>query len=282
MGLDLTYYTAILRCPVDQGPLTIHAATAVCTQCRAAYARHATTLLDLLPAEPIPRTGSSAVERANILRYETKFREPFRWMSSPRPWGAMADLPPREVRRVIHQQDLIRHALPSALGDFCDISVGSGRHAIPLLPRARHSVLCEVSVDDLNFVHSVVQDRDNVLMVRCDYLRPPFAPESFDTLLCTDTLIYGLDHEARLLSVLHAMLRPGGRLLGDFKCAWHTNPLRGPYMVSYTWTEVRRLLERAGFRSFQRVDYFQECTWLPLALAKYLLPPTRYFVMAEK
>jgi SAM-dependent methyltransferase len=242
----------------------------------------APALLELMPTRPLERVAVEQVVQANVERYLRKYHEPFHWIQDPVPWAAIDALSPRERGRVDLQARTIRTLLDGDLGDFCDISVGSGRQALPLLDRAGSAVLCELSVDDLNFVHARVASRPHTLLVRCDYLQSPFLPESFDTILCTDTLIYGRDHEQRLLRNLYSMLRPQGRLLADFKCKWHTNPLRGPYMVDYSWREVRDLVEGAGFRRFRRMGYYQEDLLLPPWLVRLLVPPTRYFVLMEK
>jgi len=221
-------------------------------------------------------------ERNNYALYLNKFQEPFTWLNAPKPWAPPESLSPRETRRVALQHAIIEECLPSQLGDFCDVSSGSGRHAIPLISRARTAVLCDVSVDALNYVYAKAGQRPNTFFVRCDFLQSPFAAQTFDTMLCTDTLIYGRDHETRLLGHLHTMLRAGGRLACDFKCKWHTHPIRGRYMTDYSWREVCALLEETGFAWHRKVPYYQEATKLPLRLARLVVPPTRYFVLAEK
>ena len=170
---------------------------------------------------------------------------------------------------------------------LCDISAGPGYYTLEYAASFRYVLHCDLSARALSYAARRASERqlDNVILLRIDYLRPPFRG-SLDRVICFDTLIRGPEHDTDLLGAIAQSLRPEGIALVDFHNWWH-NPLRKLGLLpdnfvgntSYTRSGVRALLRDAGI-SGQMQEYYEELdadAWYTPVLTR-ILPPTRHTV----
>ncbi len=281
--------TEIFVCPDDRGDLKTVEGYLVCKQCNRSYKILAPNLVELLPSSKVKREGQSELEIKNIQRYEKIFDEKFSWDNSEAPWGHVSSLPKKTQGRVLRQSNLIKRILPEKLGIFCDISAGSGRYDFEIIDRCSMAVLSDLRVADSVHLYKEAKERatPNVLIVRCDYLKSPYRADIFDTILCNDTLIYGREHECRLLKTIYKSLKNGGIALVDFHNRRHTGFWHIPYEIGYTLNEIKQLLKLVGIKKYEVIPFYQERfirdnnTMIQL-LWKAIIPPTRYFVKIVK
>jgi SAM-dependent methyltransferase len=220
----------------------------------------------------------------SIAVYERIFAEAWRPQSDPRPWGHWKTLPERMRRHYRRMRPIVDELAP-ARGDAClDISAGNGTLSLALGKRFDVFVAADLSVAAVNFLSA----QPGTLALRTDYLRSPYRPGAFDFVLCTDTLVYGRDHEEALLCALWSAVAPGGSALLQFHHRLHHNPLTPPVTIGYTRDEILAML--AALRPAPDVEltpFFQEFDGNLrggglAALARRAFPPTRFFVTARK
>jgi len=279
----------LLVCPDDRGDLTVVENHLTCGRCHRSFKVWAPNLVEVLPLHKTVRVGQSRLERRNIGRYEKIFDEKFTWEIAEPPWGLMESLPLRAHGRVLKQLNLIKRVLPDKLGIFCDVSAGSGRYDFELLDRCTTAVYSDLRVADVVHLYRETTHRaaSNVLIVRCDYWSSPYRGEIFDTVLCNDTLIYGLEHERRLLETIYGSLKNGGTALVDFHNRMHSGIWHAPYEIGYTIREIKRLLNSVGIDRYELFSYYQE-EWISDGASYFknlltsMVPPTRYFVKIVK
>jgi SAM-dependent methyltransferase len=201
------------------------------------------------------------------------------------PWGHPDLLPASARKRYAAMGRLVEAVAPRSGAAFLDISAGNATLSLPLVSRFEVALLADVSAGAAAWL-----GRQNAgLVVRADYLRPPYAEGAFDFILCTDTLIYGAAHEGRLLDNLWRTLKPGGTALLNFHHRRHHLPIKPAHLVGYSRPEIETLLERhapgcaATFHA-----YYQEfagnlaggTAWE--RAVRLVLPATRFFVEARK
>ena len=276
----------LLRCPDDSGELSLLGSLARCASCGREYALRAPNSLELMPSKPWQRPESSdLLVRASRDFYDRHFHERWEDKEGDLPWGHPDNLPPRLRRHYDFMARLVGASAPAKGGSFLDISAGNGTLSLPLASRFERTVLADFMVASAAWLGR----QGKTLVLRTDYMQSPYAPEAFDFVLCTDTLIYGRDHEERLLQALWAALKPGGKALLSFHHRRHHNPLTAPIVVGYSRGEMLGLLNALSpLPSLKIIPYYQEfegnleggSLW-ERALGK-IFPDTRFFVEAQK
>jgi SAM-dependent methyltransferase len=237
-------------------------------------------LLELMPArasqrppsdDPLIRASQDFYAQARAQTWEEARRSP--------PWGRLEDQPPAIQRRFGVMRRLVERVLPAQAGSFLDISAGAGAISAALARRYGQAFFADL----MSAAAWHLAELGKGLVLRADYLQSPYAPDAFDVILCTDTLIYGRDHEERLLQALWRALAPGGTALLSFHHRWHHNPLTPPVVVGYGWGEVKALLEALAPRPLLTVHkYHQEDSWPLGFLWRAGLPCTRFYVELRK
>lgn len=120
-------------------------------------------------------------------------------------------------------------------GSALDVGCGEGSYIDILLQENRRVVGIDRRVGSLKRTRSEYPDVEAVL---ADIKQIPFKPESFDILLCIDTLQY-LNEESRQLAVENfaKLLKPGGTMIMDIKNKWspayRLKRFRDSSLVSY-------------------------------------------------
>ena len=276
---------SLFRCPDDSGELSSAEGGYRCERCARGFPVRPNGVLELLAARrtELPPSEDPLVADA-IEVYERLFAEEWREQESPQPWGHWDTLPPRMRRHYRRMQRIVNEIAPREGAVCLDISAGNGTLSRPLRERFETFVAADLSVAAVNWLSL----DPGVIVVRADYLRSPYKPESFDFVLCTDTLVYGRAHEERLLASLWSAVAPDGAALLQFHHRPHHNPLTPPVTVGYTREEMCAMLQRLTPPPTVRLHPFYQEFDENLrggglaALARRVFPATRYFIEARK
>jgi ubiquinone/menaquinone biosynthesis C-methylase UbiE len=236
-----------------------------------------------MPNGPSAHTDSALpTVKANNENYRRQFL--LRWDDTPHglPWGHHAAMSPKTKRRYATMSRIVEGSSPTEGDAFLDISAGAGALSLPLAARFKLPVLADIAAESTAWLGQ----EKHTLVARADYLQSPFADGVFDFVLCTDTLIWGPDHDAILLETIWRALRSRGKALVTFHNRRHHNPLRSPHVLSYTKREVRGILSRlrpspdVAFHSYYQEFRSNLQGWT--RWARVMFPPTRFFVEIHK
>ena len=285
--VSLTEFIDLLACP-DCGRGVSRDDKVRCPGCKRTFETLDGICVDLMPAVKFERLRGGVVENRSIDCYNRLFDEPFRRVGDPSPWGlAVPENYGKKLKKHIY---MLSKLIPERIGSFCDISAGSGRFSWEIAARSKIAALCDISVEAASYLSgkAIEEKRANIFIIRCDYLKTPFKKDAFDMVLCNDTLIYGRDHEKRLLAAIYDILKPGGSAILDFAYRYHRGFWHVPYSVGYSRKEMINMLEEAGFSVDKYLPLYHELSGDPeekrvaSRLLKYILPPTRYIFRVVK
>jgi SAM-dependent methyltransferase len=284
----------ILCCPEDGGQLEFSGSEYSCRACSRQFPILAGEILDLRPR--LPQVVPSDTNSRFAEDYAKIFHRAFDGNSEAVAWGATEVVPPGWVRKRERQVRLIQRLLKEqgdgTLHTFCDFSAGAGYYTLQWTPSFRLVLHCDLSCDSLLYASRKAEKLgiDNIVFLRIDYLRPPFAAK-LDCVICMDSLERGEGHERMLLGAIQRSLRPGGIGVVDFHNWWH-NPLRRLGLLpenfglnrSYTRREVEALLRSRGIRKFRYAPFYQEIDANGVAskMARAMLPATRHVFLFEE
>jgi len=139
--------------------------------------------------------------------------------------------------------------------------------------------LCEaVGIDVAAQAVSIAAGHGVSGIVRGSLDRMPFDSATFDTVLVLDVLEH-IQDDAAILRNLHAVLRPGGRLIltvPAFRFLWSEHDDVNHHKRRYTTAEVQRLIEDAGFE-VRRVTYCNAVLFVPILFKRTALRLLRRF-----
>ena len=260
---------ATLRCPDDGTPLDFRLDHALCQACGRRYCRPSEPVLELVSKEAHAPLRDVSGEFWD--GYLSARRQRLRLDSSELPWGTENSMPSAWVRlRRLYTERVVSlalRALPGRDAVVADISAGAGFVSFALARRGIPTIHADLSADSVSFAASrVPNDGDPLPMfaVRADYFSLPFR-DSVDVIVCTDSLIRGLDHEVALLKSIRKALTARGRAVVDFH-NWMHNPLRRIGILrdnfqgnrSYLRRRVSRVVGYAGLAVVEEVSYRQE------------------------
>lgn len=270
-----------MLCPDDRANLVEDGGEIRCTTCNRRFALLPGPILDLLPSNPVELPAASPAYMRDYLRL---FNDAL-VLREAKAWGAPEGVPPEWAERRREQVRHVLHLLPQD-SDLvvADFSAGAGYYTLPYAHRYHLVLHCDLSVDSLNYAakSAAAQGLSNIVFIRMDYLRPPFAG-TLDVALCFDSLIRGIEHDRALLAAIRSALTGNGVAVVDFHNWWH-NPLRRLGILpqnfrdnrSYGAAEARALLRSAGVTKFECFPFSESrASWITTLLVQKLLPSTR-------
>lgn len=279
---DFQRVLELLVCPDCHGELSHSSGAVHCIGCGKEFQVFGGAGIEILPSEKVHRTGTSFVAKRSIEVYERLFEEAIGPNTNPAPWGLV--YPQSYERKLAKHKYLVDKLIPESISNFCDISAGSGRFSWDVAKRFELAVLCDLSVDSVIYLtQKATQERvNNVFVLRCDYLRPPFREGVFDVVQCNDTLIYGPGHEMGLLRSMNNALRRGGHAIVDIAYKYHRAFWHKPYTYGYSRREMMQMLYETGFEVKRLVPLYHELSGdleelkTRSKILRAVLPPTRY------
>ncbi|MGC9000843.1 class I SAM-dependent methyltransferase [Caldisericum sp.] len=285
---DLINYLCYPDC---RGDLIQRSENLLCVKCNREYKVYNDICVELLPSKMFFRVGKNEVEIRAIDSYKKIFGEPFIWKDNPSLWGL--DIPEKYVNKFKKHKHVLYKLIPEKIKMSIDVSAGSGRFSYSLIDRANIMVFCDLSVDSCVYLSQKIEKEGvkNALVVRCDYLSIPFKDKIFDLVLCNDTLIYGYEHEIKLISSIYKILSPDGIAILDFANKYHHLFLgfwHKPYTVGYSKKEMENMLRKIGFSNMEALPLYYDLAKdldeqsILSRIIKIILPPTRYIWKVEK
>lgn len=275
------------RCPDDGGLLRAGERSLRCTHCGREFHRLGERVFELKSAAPKP--VNSSVQSG----YAALHAEALTLEAQPPGWGDLAGAPPGKRAFVRRERQAIAELLADrGAGVVVDVSGGVGNYSSYLAAAARTVIHCELHVPSFAQACRDHGEIDNMVFVRGDYLALPLADASADGVICTDTLIRGVEHERALLAEIRRILKPGGRAVVDFHHhRFRRIQKRSPLAKPYLRAEFERLTVQAGFR----VERTQGIGYIPAravpwewsyrvfdSLARLMVPPSRYLVVLAR
>jgi SAM-dependent methyltransferase len=219
-----------------------------CDACRSVYPLHE-GIIDLAGAIPIPsRPSQWAMEfKPLILLYE-------------RIWRPMVTMPFSDLNWEI---DTVQRIFEPACGfDVLDLACGPGNFTRRLAQTVNPGVVIgfDLSLPMLKQGAGVLEKENtsNIVLMRGDVTRWPFAPGSFDRVHCSGAL-HLFPKLARVFASIHNTLQPGGVFVGATYCRGGglikrriQNYISNAY--GFHWFELQELqslTEAAGFVGWQ-------------------------------
>lgn len=286
--MDINDIIPLLVCPDCRGEIQKNRSNIQCLSCGRYFEKFYNNCVNLLPSQRSVWRGETEIEKKSIYIYNKLFDEPFIWKENPTPWGL--NIPVNYQKKLHKHRYMLYKLMPESIENFCDISAGSGRFSLEIAKRTKLSILCDLSVDSAVYLSKQIinEGLNNIFVIRCDYLQPPFKKNIFDLVLCNDTLIYGYEHEMKLLSSIYFISKVGGQCILDFSYKYHRGFWHKPYTFAYSKKNMIKMLESAKFKILDIVPLYYELAndleekRLISTVLKYFLPPTRYLFKCVK
>jgi len=239
-----------LCCPDDRGDLHPKGSELECERCgRIFEVGFEGICANLLPSKKFERKADSFIEKRSVEIYSRLFDEPFVKKQNPTPWGL--EVPSWYVPKLNKHKYVIDKVLDNRIFERAiDISTGSGRFSWDLANRADVFVFSDISVDSALYLSErILEERvKNAIVVRCDYMSPPFKNDTFSFVLCNDTAIYGYEHEMGILRTIQRILFPTkGIAIVDLCNKYHRGFWHKPYTSAYSKKEMEIMLKMIGY-----------------------------------
>ncbi|MGO8795982.1 MAG: class I SAM-dependent methyltransferase [Candidatus Sulfotelmatobacter sp.] len=155
-----------------------------------------------------------------------------------------------------------------------DIGCGDGSLSAPLLARAKHLTLLDLSSKMLELARQKVpaERSEDVSMINGSFLEAQLAPQSFDLILCVGVLAH-VDSPAAIVAEIARLAKPGASIILEFTDAYHF--WGWPVVVYQKLLKLLRPepypLNRLKARNIIRL--FEGNGLTPVALYRYGMPP---------
>jgi SAM-dependent methyltransferase len=199
------------RCPDDGSHLHPNGKTLRCERCGRDFSRLGPRIFELKALAP--KGVNSAVQSGYVAIHAEELA-----LNGHGPgWGDLDSANPGKREFVKRERATIAALLGNkAEGVVVDVSGGVGNYSSFLADKAQTVIHCELHVPSFAQACRQHAQRQNLFFARSDYLALPLADGSADGVICTDTLIRGVEHERALLAEIRRILKPGGRAVVDF------------------------------------------------------------------
>ena len=293
----LRQYHNLLRCPNCQRPLRYRNKSLECVICKRTFPIFSDNLVELLPSKPYPL--EKLVGKKYLATYIRLLGDKFEWNPLARGWGDLSRAPKGYKAFIKKERKVIEELLGKSLsGLFCDVSGGAGNYSLYYANVAKLVVHCDLDVNSINCVYERSKQckLERALFVRCDYLQLPLASNTFDSIICMDTLERGYPHELRLLMEILRCLKPHGRFVVDFQ-----NKSRIPCSslfkmesenVGYDCNALQKIFSQFDLKNYKIkpighvpigiVPFEKAYTSLDKMFQLFLVPSARWIIVGEK
>lgn len=275
------------RCPDDGGRLHAGREKLCCEHCGREFRRLGNRALELTALTP--KAVNSSVQNG----YEAIHAAELALDVNGPGWGDLDSANPGKREFVRHERATIAALLGDrAEGVVVDVSGGVGNYSSFLAGRARTVIHCELHVPSFAQACREHAQQQNLFFARSDYLALPLANGVADGVVCTDTLIRGVEHERALLAEICRILKPGGRAVLDFQhLRFQRFQKRSPLAKCYKLDDFLRLVVESGFavERVQGIGYVptRAVPWewaygLLDKLFKLFVSPSRYLLVLTR
>lgn len=259
----------LLCCPDDNSKLFIRDTFLECSKCKRIYNIIADNFLEILPSV-FPTWNLLADEPKEAEEtYLQEFRMAFLWERDSGGWGDLYHASAGTVAFYkAHMEKLVSLLNPKTDAIGIDVSGAVGNYAIFLADKLK--TVINVDLHTPSLITAWKRRKNNMIILRSPYLKLPFIPNSFDYVVCTDTLERGWNHEVNLLKEIYRILKVGGKAFVDFHNLKRFRK-KNRAICEYREESVHRLLTESGITQYS----IQPFGYVPLKLipAKFLYKP---------
>jgi ubiquinone/menaquinone biosynthesis C-methylase UbiE len=287
-------YIKIFCCPNDHCSLELYKNYLKCPKCKRRFSIFSKNFVEILPKE-IPQWDLSSEDNKQAEEeYKRICLEKFTWTENPKGWGFFPELHAGSRAFVKKEIDKIKNMILSYRqnGLIIDVSGGSGNYSLPLSSMASLMIHCETDIQSLLTAYYQANKLKikNIIFVRANYLKLPFQDNTFDVIICTDTLERGRNHEIKLIKEIYRILKEGGIGILDFHNLRPLAKTFNPKITFYSKREIEVFLMKLNIKNFEIYPFGYFPTSLALSESMYLfldkflffLPPIRYIVVIKK
>jgi SAM-dependent methyltransferase len=242
MSVD-EYIAQCFRCPDDGGRLHLGPEHLRCEHCEREFARLGERVFDLksLVSKMVNSSVQEGYEAIHAVELALDVNSPG--------WGDLDSANPGKREFVKHERANIAALLGDrADGVVVDVSGGVGNYSSFLADRAQTVIHCELHVPSFAQACREHAQLQNLFFAHSDYLALPLADGHADGVVCTDTLIRGIEHERALLSEIRRILKSNGRAVVDFHhLRFQRIQKRSPLAKCYALDDFLSLVAESGF-----------------------------------
>lgn len=269
-------YYYLLRCPEEGEALVYSEKYLECCKCKKKYNILDTNFVDLRPDKPIQNSnsGSDKYEEKYFRYYNKIFCLPKSFGDSKTfAWGAPELLIEKHLKRKNRFCSLIKEQIVSNK-ILLDVSGGAGWFTLSTAGVFNLVIHNDLDSQNLAYVHKKAETGkiDNILFVRSDIFRNVYKSGIADTIICTDTLIYGNYQVGNFLEKINEILDVSGIAYIDFYNKMHWNPFHKRFMKGYFKEQCKKMILENGFEISNYKRFVQE----DLSLINELIPATRH------
>jgi SAM-dependent methyltransferase len=231
------------RCPDDGGRLHPNREALRCEHCGREFSRLGARVFELKSLTP--KAVNSSVQNG----YEAIHAAEVTLNGHSPGWGDLDSTTPGKRGFVKRECATIAALLgDKAEGVVVDVSGGVGNYSSFFADKAQMVIHCELHVPSFAQACRQHAQRQNLFFACSDYLALPLADGSADGVICTDTLIRGVEHERALLAEIRRVLKPEGRAVVDFQHhRFKRIQKRSPLAKCYELNDFLRLVAESGF-----------------------------------
>jgi ubiquinone/menaquinone biosynthesis C-methylase UbiE len=131
-------------------------------------------------------------------------------------------LGPRQYDIRVRIETIQQFTSAQKFGRVLDIGCGNGAISLPLLPRAGHLTLLDLSPKMLDLARQQVPaDRlEDVKLIEGNFLEADLEPQSFDLVLCIGVLAH-VDSVPDVIAKVARLAKPGGMVILEFTDSFH-------------------------------------------------------------
>jgi len=223
LKFDLQQFISCPDCKAHEVHLDAPANQMTCQNCNwSGYLSSDQRLLDLLPSTP--EDVVHIVKKQDISDYyASQFEQSFPAISSMGTgWGISSSTSRQQLFHSLllgFIRKVVSNSKNKNNGVLIDLSAGSGDYTFEFSSEFNYIIHCEIdSASLIESKHRADQAGiKNIIFVRADFLRIPFASNKFDVVLLLDSLeYYGLEKDREIIKCSAEILNKNGLLFADF------------------------------------------------------------------
>ncbi|MBU1862627.1 MAG: methyltransferase domain-containing protein [Candidatus Omnitrophica bacterium] len=275
---------SLLACPDDGADVVVIDDGVQCSRCRRIFKVYDNDIIEMMPSTMHTRSLYNDKYPAVVNRYWRSytelFNEKYRRETTGAAWGAFESITHKNKMRKKKELLIINGLMGKTKGILCDVSAGAGLVTIPSCKRFDIVINCDISVNNLNYVYNKAKTEmiENIVFIRCDHLNLPIKKDSIAVAVAIDTLIYGREHDVRLLNEMRRIIGSGGFSIIDISNKYHKLPFIDRPCYRYTMSEIKRVIKECGYENFISKRFVQETD----TLFRALIPATRFVMKMIK
>ncbi len=272
----------LFQCPNCKNSLSYSGDYLLCELCSSKFNIINNCIIDLLSKKPISHNNfKDEFEKRFFKFYYNNFNRPFILEKDGLAWGSPETINGLHIKRKEKLVDLILSQINGKDSLAADVSSGAGWFTLKIAEDYKLVLNIDYEIRNISYVFHKAKELGltNIIFIRYDMFSPPIAENTLDSIICTDTLIYGDFMIKKFIENILKLLNYEGIGMIDFYNKLHRNPLHKPYLLGYTREEIFSRFLNIENVKIDYLRYYQES--LP-DIFKTFLPPTRHIIKITK